>query len=76
MQPIRFTMMSKRDAELSVPVRAAQALLTEPVRVINVGLEGFATELAQQSVAVTHVQWAPPAGGDEAMAALLGKLGM
>ena len=53
-----------------------QSLLTQPVRVINVGLEGFATELAAQGVAVTHVQWSPPAGGDEKLAALLGKLGM
>ena len=68
--------MSKGEAELNAPVLAAQALLVTPVRVINVGLEGFATELAQQGVAVTHVQWAPPAGGDEKMAALLGKLGM
>ena len=68
--------MSKDETKKSVPAVAAQALLTQPVRVINVGLEGFATELAQQGVAVTHVQWAPPAGGDEKMAALLGKLGM
>lgn len=54
----------------------AAKLLAAPVRVINVGLEGFATELAAQGVAVTHVQWSPPAGGDVAMAALLGKLGM
>ena len=68
-------MMSKGDAEKTSPM-AAQGLLTDPVRVINVGLEGFASELAQQGVGVTHVQWAPPAGGDETMAALLGKLGM
>jgi hypothetical protein len=54
----------------------AQALLTTPVRVINVGLEGFATDLAAQGVPVTHVQWSPPAGGDERLAALLGKLGL
>ncbi len=57
-------------------VSPAAALLTQPIRVINVGLEGFATELASQGVAVTHVQWSPPAGGDEKLAALLGKLGM
>ena len=54
----------------------AVALLAGPVRVINVGLEGFATELKAQGVAVTHLQWSPPAGGDEKMAALLAKLGM
>ena len=54
----------------------AAALLAGPVRVVNVGLEGFATELVAQGVAVTHVQWNPPAGGNEKMAALLAKLGM
>ena len=54
----------------------AAALLTKPVRVINVGLEGFATELTGQGVPVVHVQWSPPAGADEKLAALLGKLGM
>ena len=62
-------------AEPVVP-SPAQALLCQPVRVINVGLEGFALELAAQGVAVVHVQWAPPAGGDETLAALLGRLGM
>ena len=51
-------------------------LLTTPVRVINVGLEGFAAELRAQGVPVTHLQWQPPAGGDEKLAALLAKLGM
>jgi FdrA protein len=50
-------------------------LLTAPVRVINVGLQGFADELASQGVPVTHVDWAPPAGGDPRLAALLAKLG-
>ena len=57
------------------PITAAK-LLTTKVRVINVGLEGFAAELRAQGVAVTHVQWQPPAGGDEKLAALLAKLGM
>ena len=54
----------------------AAALLSAPIRVINVGLQVFATELASQGVPVTHVEWSPPAGGDEKLAALLAKLGM
>ena len=50
-------------------------LLTQPPRVINVGLERFAEDLAAQSVAVQHVQWSPPAGGDARLAELLSKLG-
>jgi hypothetical protein len=54
----------------------AQKLLTGPVHVINVGLEGFAAELKAHGTPVSHVQWSPPAGGNEKLAALLGKLGM
>lgn len=58
------------------PATPAARLLSSPVGVINIGLENFAIELAGQGVPVTHVQWSPPAGGDEKMAALLAKLGM
>jgi hypothetical protein len=56
--------------------KPAARLLSEPVRVINVGLEGFARELEGQGVPVTQVAWQPPAGGDEKLAALLAKLGL
>ncbi len=70
--------MSRSEAANSnVPVTdGARALLENPVRVINVGLDGFAVELDSQGIHVTRVQWSPPAGGDEKLAALLGKLGM
>jgi hypothetical protein len=50
-------------------------LLDEPLQVVNLGLEGFARELQAQGVAVVHVDWAPPAGGDPKLADLLAKLG-
>ena len=50
-------------------------LLNEPLSVINIGLEGFARELAAQRVDVIQVDWAPPAGGDPKLADLLAKLG-
>ena len=53
----------------------ATSLLGAPLVVINVGLAGFAEELAAQGVAVTHVDWSPPAGGDAGLARLLAKLG-
>ena len=69
--------MSKGDAVTDGGVVSpVTALLLQPIHVINVGLEGFAKELAAQGVAVTHVQWSPPAGGDAELAALLGRLGM
>ena len=50
-------------------------LLHQPLSVINIGLEGFSTELIGQQVEVIQVDWAPPAGGDPALADLLAKLG-
>lgn len=57
-------------------VRAPGALLDEPLKVVNVGLEGFARELDAQGIEVIQVDWAPPAGGDARLAALLSKLGV
>ncbi len=56
-------------------MKQSARLLAEPPRVINVGLEGFAVELAAQGVTVVHVDWTPPAAGDPQLARLLGKLG-
>jgi len=53
---------------------ALRELLGTEIRVINVGLEGFALDLEQLSVPVVHVQWVPPAGGDPVKAALLARL--
>ena len=50
-------------------------LLTGKVSVVNVGLEGFVKDLRDCDIAVVQVDWAPPAGGDPKMAALLAKLG-
>jgi hypothetical protein len=54
---------------------AEQRLLTSPLSVVNIGLSGFAIELAQAGVPVTHVDWTPPAGGDTEIAAILARLG-
>lgn len=54
---------------------ATSSLLSRPVKVVNVGLERFAKELESQSVQVVQVDWAPPAGGNAKLAALLAKLG-
>jgi hypothetical protein len=39
------------------------ALLAGPLRVVNVGLEGFARDLAANGVAVAQVDWTPPLPG-------------
>jgi FdrA protein len=53
---------------------APSTLLAAPPRVINVGLELFAENLASQGAAVVHVRWSPPAGGNARLASLLTKL--
>jgi FdrA protein len=53
---------------------APNDLLAAPLRVVNVGLELFATDLATLGAKVVHVQWSPPAGGNARLAGLLDKL--
>ncbi len=52
---------------------SAEAVLGQPLRVVNIGLEHFARELEARGVVVVHVDWRPPAGG-AAVAALLARL--
>ena len=40
-----------------------ESLLAGPVRVVNIGLAGFARDLAANGAAVVQVDWTPPAGG-------------
>ena len=53
----------------------APSLLSKPVKVINIGLERFASDLESQGTQVVQVDWAPPARGNARLAALLSKLG-
>jgi hypothetical protein len=53
---------------------SSRDLLPTPPRVINIGLEVFALDLARQDVKVAHVRWSPPAGGNAHLARLLEKL--
>jgi hypothetical protein len=46
-------------------------LLNGPIVVINLGLKGFAESLEEQDVEVIHVNWTPPAGGDQEMMDIL-----
>jgi hypothetical protein len=42
---------------------SVDALLAGPIRVVNVGLEGFARDLAANGAAVVQVDWKPPRFG-------------
>ena len=50
-------------------------LLDTEIRVVNIGLEDFFRDLKNRGVAVVHVDWSPPAGGDPKLTKLLAKLG-
>jgi FdrA protein len=54
------------------PVNLEQ--LKQPLAAINVGLESFYESLISQGAQAVHVEWRPPAGGNEKLAALLAKM--
>jgi len=55
-------------------VEAINALFRSELSVINMGLDGFADDLAGEGVAVTRVAWKPPAGGDVRLVKMLSRL--
>jgi FdrA protein len=50
------------------------SVLQGPFSAINVGLESFADSLASQDAAVLHVDWRPPAGGNEKLMSILERM--
>ena len=48
--------------------------LKKPLAAINVGLESFTTNLKDQNAPVVHVDWKPPAGGNERLMNILAKM--
>lgn len=51
-------------------------ILTEKLRVVNIGIPTFAEDMRSQDVEVIHVDWKPPAGGDIEMLKILEMLGV
>ncbi len=49
-------------------------LFSDELKVINLGLEGFAETLKERESKVVHVRWQPPAMGDDDLLSLLDKL--
>jgi FdrA protein len=70
----RVSVLSDSDVSApAVPTHLLSLFATGP-RVINVGLELFARQLAACDVPVVHVDWRPPAGGNVHLARLLEQL--
>jgi len=42
--------------------------------VVNIGIRPFYDDLKKQKIKAAHVDWEPPAGGDEEIVALLDKI--
>ncbi|MCK4261350.1 MAG: hypothetical protein KAX49_20435 [Halanaerobiales bacterium] len=49
-------------------------LFGKELKVVNMGLDSFATDLKSVNVPVVHMDWRPPAGGNKKMASLLSLL--
>ena len=58
--------------DLGVPV--ALEALSKPLAAINVGLESFYASLVRQGAQAVQVDWKPPAGGNEKLAAILARM--
>jgi len=48
--------------------------LKQPLAAINIGLESFHDSLVSQGARAVHVDWRPPAGGNERLASLLARM--
>ena len=57
--------MENRDME------GIDRFLNNKIKVINLGIELFSDELTKQNIENIHVDWKPPAGGDDAILSLL-----
>ena len=55
--------------------RNIDRLLNDEVRVINIGLRGFADDLKSRKTPVVHVDWSPPRAMDPTISKLLEKVG-
>ena len=54
--------------------RVSLEIMNAPLAGINVGLESFAESLRAQGAEAVHVDWKPPAGGNERLMAILAKM--
>lgn len=71
MEYVSLRFSSKKKYEFT-PVNLDQ--LKQPLAAINVGLESFYDSLTSQGAQAVHVEWKPPASGNEKMAALLARM--
>jgi hypothetical protein len=49
-------------------------LFNMELKIINMGLDSFYTDLKQQNIKAIHIDWKPVAGGNKKLSSLLSKL--
>lgn len=49
-------------------------LFNKELKIINMGLDSFYTDLKQQNIKAIHIDWKPVAGGNKKLSSLLSKL--
>lgn len=64
--------MSRPPVSVGLPVSLES--FNQPLAAINVGLESFYESLVGQGASAVHVDWKPPAGGNEKLATILAKM--
>lgn len=55
-------------------MKPLNGLFDQPLQVINVGIPSFADDLKKQGVPAIHVDWRPPAGGNQKVQKLLDRI--
>ena len=55
-------------------MKKMQELFTSPLQVVNIGLMSFYESVKTQKITCIHVDWKPPAGGDEKLLSILSRL--
>jgi len=50
------------------------SIFNENLKVVNIGIESFFDSMNDQNIPVVHVEWKPPAGGNEKLIDILEKL--
>lgn len=55
-------------------MKKIKTLFKSELKVVNIGLEGFYKSTKDQGTTSVHVEWRPPAGGNQKLLDILAKL--
>ena len=62
------------ESEIPTHTPVDLSVLKDPLSAINVGVESFAESLSAQDASVIHVDWRPPAGGNQELMSILERM--